>query len=280
MDEAQFQDTAREPSRRAGARAAAVCAAPRHAIAVEDLHVTAGGRELLHGVSAEFPRHAVTAIIGPTGCGKTTLLRCLNRMHDATPDVAVRGRVLLGDMDVYRDGAGVRELRRQVGMVFQRPNPFPQSILENLVVGPRVHGLVRRSRLQDLAEERLREVGLWEAVRDRLKSSPFSLSGGQQQLLCLARALSVEPAVLLLDEPTSSLDPATTAQIEHLIARLKRRVTVVIVSHNLGQVRRVADRVLFLLAGERVELSDAAAFFERPADERSRSYIGAEVGAA
>jgi phosphate transport system ATP-binding protein len=201
-------------------------------------------------------------------------------MHDPSPDIKVSGKVFLQGVDIYREFAGVRELRRRVGMVFQRPNPFPQNILENLTVGPRVHGLVRRSQLNDVAETHLREVGLWDAVKDRLKSSPFSLSGGQQQPLCLARALSVQPAVLLLDEPTSSLDPGTTTQIEEMISNLKAKVSVVMVSHNLGQVRRVADHVLFLQSGDRVEFSDAKTFFENPADERSRRYIGAEVGVA
>lgn len=280
MDDAQFESTReRLPETEAHATVSSN-GATRLAMAVEDVRVKARDKELLHGIDAGFPAHAVTAIIGPTGSGKTTLLRCLNRMHDSSPDISVSGRVLLEGADIYHDFAGVRELRRRVGMVFQRPNPFPQSILENLTVGPRVHGLVRRSELPDLAEDHLREVGLWNAVKDRLKSSPFSLSGGQQQLLCLARALSVEPAVLLLDEPTSSLDPGTTTQIEDMIAHLKERVSVVMVSHNLGQVRRMADNVLFLQAGDRVEFSDARTFFENPADERSRKYIGAEVGVA
>jgi phosphate transport system ATP-binding protein len=252
-------------------------ASPSGSMAVEDLTVTAGGKRLLKDVTAAFPRHAVTAIIGATGSGKTTLLRSLNRLHDGSADISVTGRVLLDDQDIYTEVRAVRELRRRVGMVFQRPNPFPQSILENLTVGPRVHGLVPRSRLREVAEARLREVGLWDAVKDRLKSSPFTLSGGQQQLLCFARTLSVNPDVLLLDEPTSSLDPITTGHIEELIKELRHRVTVVIVSHNLGQVARVADHVLFLIAGEKVELSDARSFFENPADARSREYVAGEM---
>jgi phosphate transport system ATP-binding protein len=251
--------------------------AVRGNMSVDDLRVTAGKKPLLRGIDADFPVRAVTAIIGPTGCGKTTLLRTLNRMHDDSADLAVSGRVLLDGHDVYTEIRAVRELRRRVGMLFQRPNPFPQSILENLTVGPRVHGLAPRSRLRELAEERLREVRLWDAVKDRLKGSPFSLSGGQQQLLCLARALSVSPDVLLLDEPTSSLDPITTGHIEDLIRELRSRVTVIMVSHNLGQVARVADHVLFLLAGERVELADRKTFFENPTDARSREYIAGEM---
>ncbi|HEX4214814.1 MAG TPA: phosphate ABC transporter ATP-binding protein [Candidatus Dormibacteraeota bacterium] len=249
-------------------------------MSVEQLRVAAGRTEILHGVDAAFPESRATAIIGPTGCGKTTLLRCLNRMHDGSREIRVQGRVTLEGVDIYKEFRGVRELRRRVGMLFQRPNPFPQSIIENLSVGPRLHGLVRRRDLKERAEHHLREVGLWDAVKDRLGGSPFSLSGGQQQLLCLARALSVEPSVILLDEPTSSLDPKTTEQIEELLRDIRKRITVIMVSHNLGQVRRVSDSVLFLLAGERVEFADTQTFFESPDDERSRAYIGAEVGAA
>ncbi len=249
------------------------------AMSVEDVRVQAGSKELLHGITAGFPEREITAIIGPTGCGKTTLLRTLNRLHDLT-GMSVSGQVWLGHRDIYADFGNVRELRRRVGMLFQRPNPFPQTILENLSVGPRIHGLAPRGRLKDLAEERLREVGLWEAVKDRLKSSPFNLSGGQQQLLCMARALSVSPDVLLLDEPTSSLDPNTTAHIEQLIVKLRERITVIMVSHNIGQVGRIADNVLFLLAGSGVEFADKRTFFDHPADARSREYVAGEVARA
>jgi phosphate transport system ATP-binding protein len=246
----------------------------------EQLRVRAREKELLHGIDVEFPRHEVSAIIGPTGCGKTTLLRTLNRLHDGSAGMSVSGRVTLGDRDIYRDFANARELRRRVGMLFQRPNPFPQSIQENLSVGPRIHGLASRRNMAQLVESKLREVGLWEAVKDRLKSSPFNLSGGQQQLLCLARALSVEPEVLLLDEPTSSLDPNTTAHIEQLIGELRTSMTVIMVSHNIGQVGRVADNVLFLLGGNRVEFAGKRTFFDHPADERSRQYVAGEVAKA
>ena len=249
-------------------------------MATHDLRVRAGDRELLHGIDVEFPKRAISAIIGPTGCGKTTLLRTLNRLHDGTSGMSVSGRVLLGERDVYRDFPNARDLRRRVGMLFQRPNPFPQTIQENLSIGPRIHRLVSRSRLHETVEAKLQEVGLWDAVKDRLRSSPFQLSGGQQQLLCLARALSVEPEVLLLDEPTSSLDPNTTAHIEQLMVKLRERMTVIMVSHNIGQVGRVADHVLFLLAGERVEFADKRTFFDQPADVRSREYVAGEVARA
>ncbi len=247
-------------------------------MAVQGLWVRAGERELLRGIDAEFPPRSVTAIVGPTGCGKTTLIRTLNRLHDEDGGIRVEGRVELDGRDIYREIGDVRELRRRVGMLFQRPNPFPRSIIENVTIGPQVHGLVPRRQLRELGERLLQEVGLWPAVKDRLGDSPFSLSGGQQQLLCLARALSVRPEVLLLDEPTSSLDPRTTSQIEDLIRRLCDRVTVIMVSHNLGQVSRLANRVLFLLDGERVEFTDRATFFERPSDPRSRRYVAGEAG--
>lgn len=250
-------------------------------MSVERLSIKAGQKELLHGIDAEFKSERVSAIIGPTGSGKSTLLRALNRMHDDVPGIGVSGgTVRLGKRDIYHDVEGVRELRRRVGMVFQRPNPFPQSILDNITIGPKIHRLAPRHRLKELAIEKLRQVGLFEAVKDRLSSSPFSLSGGQQQLLCIARALSVNPDVILLDEPTSSLDPGTTANIEHLIKRLSAEVTVVMVSHNLGQVQRVADNVLFLISGSRVEQNDAETFFRNPSDARSREYVSGEVGKA
>jgi phosphate transport system ATP-binding protein len=247
------------------------------AMRVNDIHVYARTKALINGVTAEFPSRHLTAIIGPTGCGKTTLLRSLNRLHDSSPEMSVTGTVTLNGRDIYNDFSGVRELRRRVGMLFQRPNPFPVSIFENVTIGPRLHGLAHRGRLAELAEALLTQVGLWHAVKDRMKGSPFSLSGGQQQLLCLARALSVEPDVLLLDEPTSSLDPNTTAQIEALVKELRKRITVIMVSHNLGQVHRVADWVLFLMAGERVELSETRKFFDDADDPRSRAYVAGEV---
>lgn len=235
------------------------------------------GRPAVAEVSMVFAPQRVTALIGPSGSGKTTLLRCLNGLHATVPGATVTGKVLLDDVPIYDRNVDLVQVRRQVGMVFQRPNPFPLSILENLTVGPRVHGLARRSHLKDLAEQKLTEVGLWDAVKDRLNTSPFSLSGGQQQLLCFARALSVQPEVLLLDEPTSSLDPVTSGNIEHLIRGLHKELTVIMVSHNLGQVRRVANHVLFLMAGERVEFTDVDSFFEAPADPRTRTYIAGEM---
>ncbi|HUY97768.1 MAG TPA: phosphate ABC transporter ATP-binding protein [Verrucomicrobiae bacterium] len=245
---------------------------------VEELRVRFGAREVLHGISTAFAPRRITALIGPTGCGKTTLLRSLNRLHDGRPGAQISGSVRLGVEEVYGTRVNVRDLRRRIGMLFQRPNPFPQSIRENVSLAARIHGLWSRAETPRRTEAVLREVGLWDAVGDRLSSAPFSLSGGQQQLLCLARALAVEPEVLLLDEPTSSLDPRTTGRIEELIGSLREHMTIVIVTHNLQQAARVADDVCFLLDGSLVERAPATEFFQRPADERSRAYVEGRVG--
>jgi phosphate transport system ATP-binding protein len=245
---------------------------------VRDLRVLYREAEILHGVSATFRPRAVSAIVGPTGCGKSTLLRAINRMHDSTPGMRVTGSVTIGGEEVYGRGVAVRGLRRRVGMLFQRANPFPQSIADNVSLAPRAHGLVSRHQVASLVEEHLTLVGLWDAVRDRLDRSPFLLSGGQQQLLCLARTLALAPEVLLLDEPTSALDPDTTEHVEGLIKELSHRVTVLIVTHNLAQANRIADDVLFLMAGSVVECAPAQAFFKNPADERSRAYISGRIG--
>ncbi len=242
-------------------------------LSVEDLFVQFGSRQVLKGVNGNFSHGKVTALIGPTGCGKTTLLRCLNRLHDSRSGVKIDGRILLNGSDIYDRSTNVRDLRRRVGMLFQRPNPFPQSIRENISLGARIHGLWDRKVVATRTEAVLRDVGLWDAVGDRLNSTPFMLSGGQQQLLCLARALAVEPEVLLLDEPTSSLDPHSTARIEELLAELKHRMTVVFVTHNLQQAARCADDVIFLLGGEVVESASASQFFSSPVDARSRAYV-------
>ncbi len=246
---------------------------PAVTLSMDNLFVQFGGRKVLKGVTGTFGHGKVTALIGPTGCGKTTLLRCLNRLHDSRAGVKIDGRVMLNGADIYDRGTNVRDLRRRVGMLFQRPNPFPQSIRENISLGARIHGLWDRKSVPARTEQVLRDVGLWDAVGDRLSSTPFMLSGGQQQLLCLARALAVEPEVLLLDEPTSSLDPHSTGRIEELLTELKRRMTVVFVTHNLPQAARCADDVIFMLGGEVVESAPTSQFFSSPVDARSQAYV-------
>lgn len=248
------------------------------AIRVTDLSVLAGQKALVDDVSLTFPHRRITAIVGPTGSGKTTVLRALNRLHDHTPGFSVRGDVTIGDIDVYSPDVNLRALRRRVGMLFQRANPFPQSIEDNILIAPKAHGLVPKKGARDFCERLLQEVGLWNAVKDRLGASPFMLSGGQQQLLCLARMLALQPDVLLLDEPTSALDPGTTEHIETLLRGLRDRVTILIVTHNLAQALRLSDEVVFLMGGKLVEHATATKFFHDAADERSREYVSGRIG--
>jgi phosphate transport system ATP-binding protein len=237
-----------------------------------------GQRSILTDVCTDVHRGAITALIGPTGSGKTTLLRTFNRMNDKVSGYRHAGDVLLDGRSIWHPGVELMSLRRKVGMLFQRPNPFPMSIMDNVVAGVKAHRMASRHRLRTIAQERLTEVGLWDAVADRLKDSPFRLSGGQQQLLCLARALAIGPDVLLLDEPTSSLDPVTTESIEALIRTLAPRLTVVIVTHNLAQARRISDRTVFLNAGRMVEHGDTKQIFENPAEEETARYVGGRFG--
>jgi phosphate transport system ATP-binding protein len=247
-------------------------------MSTSNLTLSFGTRTILSDITVDIKRGAVTALIGPTGSGKTTLLRTFNRMNDKVSGYQHAGDVLLDGRNIWGPGVELMTLRRKVGMLFQRPNPFPMSILENVVAGVRAHKLVPRNGLQSVAEERLSEVGLWTAVKDRLKDSPFRLSGGQQQLLCLARALAVKPDVLLLDEPTSSLDPNATESIEGLVRTLIPSLTVVIVTHNMAQARRVADQTIFLNQGRMVEHGDTEQVFEHPAQEETASYVGGRFG--
>jgi phosphate transport system ATP-binding protein len=243
-----------------------------------DLTLSFGNRAVLSGVSVNVRRGAVTALIGPTGSGKTTLLRTFNRMNDKVSGYRHAGDVLLDGRSIWHPGVELMALRRKVGMLFQRPNPFPMSIMDNVVAGVRAHRMASRAGLRSIAQARLTEVGLWDAVSGRLKDSPFRLSGGQQQLLCLARALAIRPEVLLLDEPTSSLDPVATESIEALIRALVPDLTIVIVTHNLAQARRVADRTIFLNAGRMVEHGETTQVFESPAEEETARYVGGRFG--
>jgi phosphate transport system ATP-binding protein len=252
--------------------------APAAALRVADLTLSFGQRVILSGLSADIQQGAITALIGPTGSGKTTLLRTFNRMNDKVAGYGHRGDVLLDGRSIWHPGVDLMALRRRVGMLFQRPNPFPMSIMDNVVAGARAHKMASRKQLWEIGQQRLTEVGLWDAVSGRLKDSPFRLSGGQQQLLCLARALAIEPEVLLLDEPTSSLDPLATEAIEALLKTLVPRITVVIVTHNLAQATRVADRTIFLYQGQLVEHGPTRQVFESPAREETANYVSGRFG--
>jgi phosphate transport system ATP-binding protein len=248
-------------------------------IEVADLHAWFGDNHVLKGVSMVAEPRAVTAIIGPSGCGKSTLIRCMNRLHEEVPGARVEGKVLFDGHDVYEDGIDTAEVRRRIGMVFQRPNPFPtMSIFDNAVAGIRLAGRTPRSELQARAETALRSAGLWDEVKDRLKEPGGRLSGGQQQRLCIARALAVEPEVLLMDEPASALDPTSTLRIEELVSQLKEQYTVVIVTHNMQQASRVSDWTLFMLYGEVVEFSPTEKLFTNPEDKRTEDYVTGRFG--
>ena len=248
------------------------------AMSATQLTLGFGQHTVLTGVSIDFRPGKITALLGPTGSGKSTLLRTLNRMNDKISGYRRDGDVTLDGVSIWSPAVHPMALRRKVGMLFQRPNPFPMSIMDNVVAGVRAQGRLPRAELRQIAERRLRQVGLWDAVSGRLAESPFRLSGGQQQLLCLARALAVHPGVLLLDEPTSSLDPVTTEAIERLIRGLVPELTVVIVTHNLAQAKRVAHRTVFLNRGRLVEQGDTNQIFDSPAEEETAQYVGGHFG--
>jgi phosphate transport system ATP-binding protein len=247
-------------------------------VGVQGLSVYFGRQRALDGIELEIPARQVTAFIGPSGCGKTTLLRTMNRMTELVPRSRHEGDVTLDGQSIYAPGVDVVALRRRVGMVFQRPNPFPMSILENVTFGPRRHGVRNRRLLEEIAEESLRAAALWDEVKDKLSHSGVSLSGGQQQRLCIARALAVQPEVLLMDEPTSALDPISTGKVEDLVSQLAEEYTLVLVTHSLPQAGRVADRVAFFLSGQLVEQGTAEAIFTRPRDSRTEDYLTGRLG--
>ena len=244
---------------------------------VQGLDLFYGKFQALKQVSIGFPVREITALIGPSGCGKSTLLRTLNRMNDLTENCRITGTVRLDGEDIYGD-IDVNHLRRRVGMVFQKPNPFPMSVYDNVAYGPRAHGVRSRHRLDEIVEGSLRAAALWEEVKDRLRKGALEMSGGQQQRLCIARALAVEPEVLLMDEPTSALDPISTARIEDLALELKRKYTIVIVTHNMQQAARISDRTAFFLSGELVERGETEQFFSNPRDQRTEDYITGRFG--
>ncbi|AZK48085.1 phosphate ABC transporter ATP-binding protein PstB [Paenibacillus lentus] len=234
--------------------------------------------QALKNMSLDIPEKAITAFIGPSGCGKSTLLRTLNRMNDMIPNTRIEGSVLIGGKDIYSDDVEVETLRKQVGMVFQQPNPFPKSIYDNVAYGPRLHGVKNKEKLDEIVEQSLRQAVLWDEVKDFLKRSALSLSGGQQQRLCIARAIAVQPDILLMDEATSALDPISTLKIEDLVQELKDRYTIVMVTHNMHQAARVSDRTVFFLSGEIIESDDTRKLFSTPQDSRTEDYISGRFG--
>ena len=247
-------------------------------LTIRDLCLWYGQTQALKSVSMDIPDKSITAFIGPSGCGKSTFLKTLNRMNDLVDGVKITGEVKYHDADIYAPGVNVTALRKSIGMVFQKPNPFPMSIYDNVAYGPRTHGIKNRAKLDAIVERALTDAAIWDEVKDRLKTSALGLSGGQQQRLCIARALAVEPEVLLMDEPTSALDPISTGRIEELAQELKERYTIVIVTHNMQQAARISDQTAFFLLGELIEYGDTVRVFSQPQDKRTEAYITGRFG--
>jgi phosphate transport system ATP-binding protein len=247
-------------------------------VEIEHVNLWYGDKQALRDVSMGIAKQRITAFIGPSGCGKSTLLRCLNRMNDLVDGVRITGHIRIGGVDVHDPALDVTELRKRVGMVFQKSNPFPKSIFENVAYGPRILGVRRRTDLEGIVERSLRGAALWDEVSDRLHASALGLSGGQQQRLCIARAIAIEPDVLLMDEPCSALDPIATAKIEELMVQLKASYTIVIVTHNMQQAARVSDHTGFMLLGELIEVGTTKELFTRPRDSRTEAYITGRFG--
>ena len=247
-------------------------------LSVQDLCLWYGSHQALTNINIEIPEKSITALIGPSGCGKSTFLKTLDRMNDLIPDVKITGSVKYKGEDIFDPTVDVSELRRQVGMVFQKPNPFPMSIYDNIAYGPRTHGMKNKAKLDEIVEQSLRGAAIWDEVKDRLKKNALGLSGGQQQRLCIARALAVEPDVLLMDEPTSALDPISTSKIEELAMELKEKYTIVIVTHNMQQAVRISDHTAFFLLGELVEYGETEKLFSQPQDKRTEEYITGRFG--
>lgn len=247
-------------------------------ISIKDLNLYYKDFHALKGISMEIPEHEITAFIGPSGCGKSTCIKTLNRMNDLVDGCRIEGEIRIDGEDIYHPDTDVTLLRRRAGMVFQKPNPFPMSVYDNIAYGPRVHGIKRRAQLDEIVEKSLREAALWDEVKDRLKKPALGLSGGQHQRLCIARALAVDPEILLMDEPTSALDPISTTKIEDLMADLKQKYTIVIVTHNMQQAARISDRTAFFLLGELVEYDETSVMFNMPHDKRTEDYITGRFG--
>lgn len=247
-------------------------------IKAEELNLYYGENHALKGINMDIRENCVTAFIGPSGCGKSTFLKTLNRMNDLVDNVRIEGKVTLDGEDIYAPGVDTTLLRKRVGMVFQQPNPFPMSIYDNIAYGPRVHGIKDKARLDEIVEESLRGAAIFDEVKDRLKKSALGLSGGQQQRICIARALAVQPEVLLMDEPTSALDPISTARIEDLMEDLKKKYTVVVVTHNMQQATRVSDYTAFFLLGELIEFGETERLFSYPKEKKTEDYITGRFG--
>ena len=245
---------------------------------VHDLNLWYGPTQALHHVDMDIPEKSIMALIGPSGCGKSTFLKTLDRMNDLVPGVRIEGTVEYDGKNIFAPEVDANELRRQVGMVFQKPNPFPMSIYDNVAYGPRTHGVRNRAKLDEIVEQSLRSAAIWDEVKDRLRKNALGLSGGQQQRLCIARALAVEPRVLLMDEPTSALDPISTSKIEDLAMELKKRYTIVIVTHNMQQALRISDRTAFFLLGELIEYDDTERMFSTPTQKKTEDYITGRFG--
>ena len=245
-------------------------------ISTKDLCLWYGNFQALKNINIEIPEHSITALIGPSGCGKSTFLKTLNRMNDLIPTVKITGEVMYNGQIIF--DADVNNLRKEVGMVFQKPNPFPMSIYDNIAYGPRTHGITNKAQLDEIVEKALRSAAIWDEVKDRLKKNALGMSGGQQQRLCIARALAVEPKVLLMDEPTSALDPISTSRIEDLAMELKKDYTIVIVTHNMQQAVRISDQTAFFLLGDLVEYGNTEEMFSQPKDQRTEDYITGRFG--
>ena len=247
-------------------------------ITVEDLNLWYNSSQALKNVNINIEENTITALIGPSGCGKSTFLKTINRMNDLVQGVRVEGEILYGDTNIFDKSVDVNELRRDIGMVFQKPNPFPMSIYDNIAYGPRTHGIKNKVALDEIVEESLRGAAIWDEVKDRLKKSALGLSGGQQQRLCIARALAVKPKILLMDEPTSALDPISTSKIEDLAMELKEKYTMVIVTHNMQQAVRISDKTAFFLLGELIEYGNTEEMFSNPKEKKTEDYITGRFG--
>ena len=247
-------------------------------ITVDDLCLWYGETQALKNINVDIPQNSITALIGPSGCGKSTFLKTLNRMNDLIPTVKITGEVKYGGKNIYDRDVNVNMLRKDIGMVFQKPNPFPMSIYDNVAYGPRTHGITNRVKLDEIVEQSLRDAAIWDELKDRLKKNALGLSGGQQQRLCIARALAVKPKVILMDEPTSALDPISTSRIEELTLQLKENYTIIMVTHNMQQAVRISDYTAFFLLGELVESGATDKIFSQPSDKRTEDYITGRLG--